>query len=204
MNRRVPFLIVGTLVVAATALPFLASFTRGAKVRSAGEPALLGAAIPIEQGRSEGLAWQLIARRSDEGLCLEIRDEGGGRTLGCGFGVPERHEIGFLIHRTMGGCPLLVVGPVVTGAETVRLEFAGGERVRIMPAAKTGLDVLTFVAELAGRSDLESAVVVDAKGTVLGRRGLDTATPSPSDHRSLASDRGPDAVRPEGEEESCT
>lgn len=174
------------LTVAAVGIANGLLFASRDAIKTSGDVLNVGAPVLLARGRGGGLAWELFGRRSDTGPCIEIRDSAGGRTLGCGFGVPGRHALGFLIHRTKEGRQLIAAGPVVGEAVKVRLLLAGGERVETTPAAPlVDSDMRAFVADLSAKPPLLAVEALGRDGAVLGRRGLDldeAGTPITTDH----------------------
>ncbi len=153
---------------------------------SDGMPVLVGAGALVARGAAGNLTWEVHARPSDAGLCIEVRDSEGGRSLGCGFGVPDLHPVGFLIHRTRDGRQLLLAGPIASRAATLRLELVGGERLNGAPFPREVVPgARVFVADLTGRPSILSVEAFDGSGVTLGRRGVDprpAGDPRLSDH----------------------
>ncbi|MGH2727600.1 MAG: hypothetical protein ACRDKS_11580 [Actinomycetota bacterium] len=188
MARRIALILAASVAAAGVALALRVA-DRGPLETSPPtreNPVLIGSPVLIGTGHAGNLTWEVRVQRSDAGPCIEVRDSDGGRTLGCGFGVPERRVIGFLIHRTRDGRQLLAAGPVVREAVMVRLSLTGGEWVETMPVGPSVDDgVRTFVADLSAKPNILAAEAFDRDGAVLGRRGLDldgSGRPATTDH----------------------
>lgn len=126
--------------------------------------------VIVSSGRNGSVAWELVAQDSAEGACLELRIDGGEGTEGCGFEVPERHDVAFFV--TDGDANgTFVAGAVAPGVAAVRLEHEGGAPVEAQPVGEdAGLASDFFVATLPAGSRLDAVVALGEGDDVLERR----------------------------------
>lgn len=136
-------------------------------------------AVVVASGRDGSTTWELVAQDSVEGPCLGLRVDGVDGTEGCGFEVPERHDVAFFVADDGGGSTF-VAGAVAPGAAGVRLELEGAPPVEAEPVGTdAGLASDFFVAPLPAGSRLEAVVALGDGGAVLERReaaGTDDGT----------------------------
>lgn len=95
---------------------------------SDGGPRLSGS--PTEIHRSDDPdGWTVAVQPSDVGLCLIVRDSQPSTTEGCGYEVPERAALGFVVHDGADaepGSPDVVAGLAAAAVATIRIEADGG------------------------------------------------------------------------------
>lgn len=119
-------------------------------------------------------SFQVFAQDAVGGVCLELQDGDGGQSLGCGFEVPERRELGFFQHAGRGrdGGHRVVVGSVVPDAVTVRVEFGSGEPVTGTVRPVPGLSSAAFGIDVGARDGVTEVVALAADGREVGRRSV--------------------------------
>lgn len=162
-----------TLAALAVTLPVLAACSTGVDPAEqpfqagdvqAGEqgPDRVGEPVTALQADGPPYGYEVVVQDSADGLCVELRDDQDGSSVGCGFEVPERHDLGFFRHRGPGQGPTqdLVVGQVLPAATAVVLEYAQGPagEADVTPVASLGVAV--FAAPVDPERDLEAVVVV--------------------------------------------
>lgn len=135
-------------------------------------PERKGEPVVIAGGSEGGREWELVGQESTAGTCLEISDSDGGLTIGCGFEVPELHDIAFLRHESKADEAMAIVaGPVVSDARRVRLQFKNGERQELEPINPVPpFETSFFVADSVPIRNLVAVVVVGPGGRSLERR----------------------------------
>lgn len=117
-----------------------------------------------------GAAMQLVAYRSNDGVCVEVQNarpphNAGG---GCGFPVPEPEALSVSVGEQQRG--VLVDGPVAKRVDDVRVELAGGREVDAGPFGDdAGFEVNFFVAALPPGSRVVAVTATDADGKVVER-----------------------------------
>lgn len=97
----------------------------GATTSGGGFPERVGERVVLATG--EAGRWEVSLQESVAGLCILVREPSGDRREGCGFEVPERHDVAALVYQ--GESYQVVAGPVVSAASEVRIELEGGEHV---------------------------------------------------------------------------
>lgn len=157
------FLVVVPLVSCASGGADDEASTDGAFERL-GEPSRIA---QMGEGRGQ---FELVAQDSAEGPCLEVHDAVDERTVGCGFDIPELHDVGFFTHDGPDGL-VVVAGAVSTDTLLVRIDLVGAAPLAVEPVPAPGeLAVGFFGGALPEGSELEAVTAIDAAGAELERR----------------------------------
>lgn len=123
-------------------------------------------------GGGPAYSFEVFTQPSVDGVCVEVQDDDGGQSLGCGFEVPVRQEVGYFVHQGEGrdGDHDVVAGSVVAEADTVRVEFAAGSPIDGPAQPVEGLDSDVFGIDVGARTDVVAVVGLAADGSELARR----------------------------------
>jgi hypothetical protein len=135
-------------------------------------PAPVGARVVVAEGTEAGQNWALIAYESREGLCVDLQ-VGQGRGGGCGWGVPEKNDLGLSEGSQLGVPGTIIHGVLSKRVSSLEARFESGGQVPMTKSVlleiidgPAGFDVNFFVAFLPGKA---RGVILakDSKGAVL-------------------------------------
>jgi hypothetical protein len=130
-------------------------------------PRRTGPLEEVTEGGSGNFTWKLLSQPSAAGTCLEVHDSTGRRTTGCGYDVPRRHDIGYLVHKSPGR--VVVAGVVSAKVAAVQLRFARGADVRVQPTGELSRS-LAYAVEVSPPRQLTGVIALDAAGREVERR----------------------------------
>ncbi len=133
----------------------------------------IGDPVPIAGGEQGGFTWTATYTDSDLGECVVIAgsgDEDAGATdsVGCSFEVPQRHDVGSVLHPSAEGD--IVAGPVSDATTSVLIVLEDGTEVEVDPVTDPGLPTPHFAAQLAPGASAREVVALDDSGAELERR----------------------------------
>lgn len=106
-----------------------------------GGPQLTGTPTEVHRGGDGEHAWTVAVQASDVGPCLIVRDARDATTEGCGFEVPERAALGYVVHAgtdTPDGGPEIVAGLAAASVAAVLVESDGSEPVEVATSPLPG------------------------------------------------------------------
>lgn len=124
--------------------------------------------VLISEGSGDGTMWAARYTDSDLGGCVVVTDSGGGETTGCGFEVPDGHEVGSVVLDSQDGD--VVAGPVSDIVDRVRVVLAEGDPVEVMTVSAPELPVPHFAVQVPAGADAIEVVALDSDGAELEAR----------------------------------
>lgn len=130
-------------------------------------PRKTGPLETVTEGGTADFTWRLLSQPSEAGTCLEVHDSTQRRTTGCGYDVPRRHDIGYLLHKAPGR--VVVAGVVSDKVAAVRLMFARGADVRVQPIGTLARS-RAYAVEVSPPRQLTGVIALDAAGREVERR----------------------------------
>ncbi|MDP9402425.1 MAG: hypothetical protein M3P85_03660 [Actinomycetota bacterium] len=124
----------------------------------------LGPKTVVAQGEVEGIGWQLLAYRSDSGLCVDLRF-GRGAAGGCGHGVGAGRAVSLGVSSYLGF--RFAHGVARSDVAAVRVELSNGDTLNIATTTAPGFDVAFIATPLPRDATVASIVARDDRGREL-------------------------------------
>lgn len=122
---------------------------------------------PVDFAMGDG-GWVTTFTDSDLGGCVVVIDGADGRSVGCGFEVPERHHIGSVVLGSERGD--IIAGPVSEETTRVEVVLTDSATVEALPVSQPGLPSPHYAVQVPARAEVAEVVAFDEAGQELERR----------------------------------
>jgi hypothetical protein len=106
----------------------------------------------VGQGTVSGQTWTLVAYESGSGLCVDLQ-LGSGSGGGCGFDVPEKHDLGLSVGSQAGLSRTIIHGVVSKRVAKLVVKLDGGEQMEVPIIQDPRFDVNFFADFLAAKAE---------------------------------------------------
>jgi hypothetical protein len=137
-----------------------------------GEPVAMSAERVVASGTTpDGESWQVLAYESDHGICLELRGGSSSNISsgGCGFGVPEEHEIGLVVGKDLNADRSFVYGVTSANVSAINIQVKGDTPIdaSVVHVEDPSLDGYGFFAEVVPSADYVGVDGLSNTGAIL-------------------------------------